>query len=160
MISPSRDTIALKIATTSPEQGCSESGTRRVGLAADKVPSLRREVVMPIKATPADGQSLGQYLDDGRRRAGYSLRTLAAITGYPMSRINRLLKDEVDRPSPATLVHLADALQLSTCRLFGLAGHPYPDLDDVLRGEYRLPDEAIARIHDIINDYAAPEGNS
>jgi transcriptional regulator with XRE-family HTH domain len=114
---------------------------------------------MPVKASP-DGPTLGRYLDDARQRAGFSLRALAAITGYPMSRINRLLKDEVERPSPATLVQLADALNLSASGLFALAGHPYPDLDDVLRNDYGLPDQAIAKVHDVIRAYAAPEGKS
>jgi transcriptional regulator with XRE-family HTH domain len=77
-----------------------------------------------------------------------------------MSRINRLLKDEVDRPSPATLVRLADALSLSACGLFALAGLPYPNLDDVLRTDYRLPHEAIAKVREVIAEYTAPEGKS
>lgn len=76
-----------------------------------------------------------------------------------MSRINRLLKDEVDRPSPATLMQLADALNLSACDLFTLADHPYPNLADILRAHYHLPDEAITKINAIISDYAAPERN-
>jgi transcriptional regulator with XRE-family HTH domain len=113
---------------------------------------------MPAPA-PTAGPSLGSYLDDARQCAGYSLRTLAAITGYPMSRINRLLKNEVDRPAPATLVHLADALGLSACRLFTLAGHPYPDLDDVLRSDYGLSAEAVATVRATIAAYTVPEGS-
>lgn len=112
---------------------------------------------MPTSTPPGGETTLGRYLDDARQHAGYSLRKLAAITGYPMSRINRLLKDEVDRPSPATLMQLADALNLPPCALFTLAGHPYPSLDDILRADYRLPDEAITKIHDIISGYAATE---
>jgi transcriptional regulator with XRE-family HTH domain len=112
---------------------------------------------MPYK--PTGGTTLGRYLDDARQQAGYSMRKLAASTGYPMSRINRLLKDEVGRPSPATLMQLSDALNLPVCGLFTLAGHPYPSLDDILRADYRLPDEAVAKIHDIIRDYAASERN-
>ena len=114
---------------------------------------------MPVNVSP-QGPTLGQYLDDARQRAGFSLRALAAITGYPMSRINRLVKDEVERPSPATLIQLADVLNLSACGLFTLAGHPYPNLDDMLRNDYRLPGEAIAKVHDVIDTYSAPEGKS
>jgi transcriptional regulator with XRE-family HTH domain len=109
---------------------------------------------------PPDGMTLGRYLDDARQHAGYSLRRLAAITGYPMSRINRLMKDEVDRPSPATLMQLANALDLSACALFTLAGHPYPEFDDMLRTDYGLPDEAITKIRDIIHGHATSEGNA
>jgi hypothetical protein len=70
------------------------------------------------------------------------------------------LKDDVERPSPATLVQVADALNLSASGLFALAGQPYPDLDDVLRNDYGLPDQAIAKVHDVIRTYAAPEGKS
>jgi transcriptional regulator with XRE-family HTH domain len=106
------------------------------------------------------GPTLGQCLDNARQRVGYSLRGLAAAVGVPMSRINRLLKDEVERPSPATLVRLADALDLSTCQIFTLAGHPYPDLDDLLRTDYGLPDDAITKVHDVLYEYAALEGKS
>ena len=116
-----------------------------------------REVVT-LANKPPEGPTLGQYIDDARQRAGYSLRGLAAITGYPMSRINRLLKDEVDRPSPVTLMRLADTLSLSACGLFALAGHPYPGLDDMLRNDYGLPGEAITKVHDVIRTYSAPEG--
>jgi hypothetical protein len=57
-------------------------------------------------------------------------------------------------------MQLADALELSACRLFALAGHPYPTLGDVLRTDYGLADEAITKVNAIIDAYAAPEGTS
>jgi transcriptional regulator with XRE-family HTH domain len=109
---------------------------------------------MPINPGP----TLGRLLDSVRRDAGYSLRQLAKETGMPMSRINRLLKDEVERPAPASLVRLAGALNLSVARLFTLAGHPYPNLDDLLRTDYSLSEEEIAEVTQMI-DRLAPEGD-
>jgi len=90
--------------------------------------------------------TLGAVLDSARRKAGYSLRQLAAVTGMPASRINRILKDNVEHPAPVSLVRLAGALGLSPARLFKLAGHPYPDLADLLRSDHGLSAEATAEI--------------
>jgi transcriptional regulator with XRE-family HTH domain len=103
------------------------------------------------------GPTLGQRLDAARSEAGYSLRKLAEITGIPMSSINRLLKDKVAEPSPTSLVRLAKVLDLTPSELFALAGLPYPDLDDLLRNGYGLPDEAIAEIKAIIAEHAHGE---
>jgi transcriptional regulator with XRE-family HTH domain len=103
---------------------------------------------------PPDGSSLGRRLEAAREEAGYTLRKLAEVTGVPMSSINRLLKDEVAEPSPTYLVELAKVLDLNPSELFALAGLPYPDLDDVLRNVYGLPDEIITEIHSLIADHA------
>jgi transcriptional regulator with XRE-family HTH domain len=110
---------------------------------------------MPTNAGP----TLGGLLDSARRDAGYSLRQLATVTGIPMSRINRLLKDEVERPAPASLVRLAGALNLSVAHLFTLAGHPYPNLDDLLRNDYGLPEGAITEVTQLV-DHLTPERRS
>ena len=89
-------------------------------------------------------QTLGELLDSARRDAGFSLRRLAAVTGMPASRINRLLKDEVERPAPASHMRLAGALDLSAARLFTMAGHPYPGLGDLLSTDYGLSEAAVA----------------
>jgi transcriptional regulator with XRE-family HTH domain len=97
--------------------------------------------------------TLGQELEDARQQAGLSLRDLAQLIELPHSRINRIVKDEVERPSPDTLVRLARTLNLSVARLFTLAGYPYPDLDDLLTTDYRLPQAAIAEIHQVISNH-------
>lgn len=101
------------------------------------------------RETPS-GTTLGGRLEEARRDAGLSLRQLAQATGIPMSSINRLLKDEVERPSPANLVRLAKVLELNPSELFTLAALPFPDLDDLLRTGYGLPEDAIAEIRAII----------
>jgi transcriptional regulator with XRE-family HTH domain len=103
------------------------------------------------------GPTLGQRLETARGDAGYSLRKLAEVTGIPMSSINRLLKDEVAEPSPASLVRLAKVLDLTPSELFALAGLPYPDLDDLLRNGYGLPEEAITEIRAIIDEHTGGE---
>lgn len=104
--------------------------------------------------------TLGRRLDEARRNAGYSLRKLAQATGIPMSSINRLLKDEVERPSAANLVRLAQVLNLKPGELFSLAGLPYPDLDELLREGYGLPEDAIAEVRAIVAEHTDPEGRA
>lgn len=89
-------------------------------------------------------ESLGSYLDQRRRLAGRGLRELARITDTSVSMVNRLLHDEIARPSPVTLALIAEALNLSLARLFTLAGYPYPDIDDILRSDHGLSDEEIS----------------
>ncbi len=110
---------------------------------------------MPPDAS--SGLTLGRRLEQARRDSGHSLRGLAEATGIPMSSINRLLKDEVDEPSPTSLVRLAKVLDLNPSELFGLAGLPYPELDDLLRNGYGLPDEAIQEIRAIIAEHTREE---
>lgn len=95
-------------------------------------------------------QTLGQHLESARHEAGYSLRQLAAISGLPMSSVNRLLKDEVEQPLPGHLMALARALELSEADLFLLAGLPIPNepasLDIMLRKGYGVSDEEIPEL--------------
>ena len=92
--------------------------------------------------------SLGQYLEQAREEAGVSLRQLVVATGIPQTTINRLLKDEVEKPNPEHLTRLADALELNASDLFMVAGLPIPrelpSIDALLRAEYDLPEEAVA----------------
>ena len=101
--------------------------------------------------------TLGQRLDEARGRAGYNMRKLAEVTGIPMTSIFRLIKDEIAEPSPTSLVRLAEALDLNPSELFALAGLPHPGLDDLLRNQYGLPDEAIAEIHAVITKHTGKE---
>ncbi|MDQ7903090.1 helix-turn-helix transcriptional regulator [Phytohabitans sp. ZYX-F-186] len=92
-------------------------------------------------------QTLGQYLESARQEAGYSLRQLAGISGLAMSSVNRLLKDEVEQPSPEHLTALARALELNATDLFLLAGLPIPEqaasLDIMLRKGYGVSDDEL-----------------
>lgn len=106
---------------------------------------------------------LGQYLEQAREDAGISLRQLVAATGIPQTTINRLLKDEVEKPNPEHLTRLADALELNASDLFMVAGLPIPQgmpsIEALLRAEYSLPEEAVAEakrnIQAIVEKYDA-----
>lgn len=93
------------------------------------------------------GESLGEHLEAARHEAGYSLRKLAALSGIPMSSVNRLLKDEVDQPLPEHLMALARALELNDTDVFLLAGLPIPQeaasLDIMLRKGYGVSDDEL-----------------
>lgn len=112
--------------------------------------------------------SLGQYLEQAREEAGCSIRQLVAATGIPQTTINRLLKDEVEKPNPEHLTRLADALELNASDLFMVAGLPIPQgmpsIDALLRTEYDLPDEAVAEakrnIQAIVEKYDAERPKS
>lgn len=107
--------------------------------------------------TDTPSESLGSYLDGQRRQAGYGLRELARITDTSVSKMNRLLNDEISRPSPVTLGLIADALNLSLVRLFTLSGYPYPDVDDLLRTDHGLSDEEISEFKGRLSGPSAPE---
>ena len=95
-------------------------------------------------------ESLGSVLEAARQAAGLSMRELASLSDMAKSSLERLLKDEVEQPSPANLMRLARVLELRPADLFLLAGLPLPEgspsLDVMLRTEFRLPPEAIAEI--------------
>jgi transcriptional regulator with XRE-family HTH domain len=92
--------------------------------------------------------TLGQYLEQCRQEAGLSLRQLAAASGIHPSSVNRLLKDEVEAPSPEHLMGIAEALDIRASDLFLLAGLPIPrelpSVDAMLRAEYGLSEEGLA----------------
>ena len=96
---------------------------------------------------PNEHMTLGHYLEQAREAAGMSHRQLAAASGVHPSSVNRLLKDEVDEPSPEHLVSLAEALDVSASDLFVLAGLPIPkelpSVDVMLRAEYGLSEEGL-----------------
>lgn len=104
------------------------------------------------------GTTLGDVLDSARNDAGYSLRQLAAVTAMPMSRLYRLLNNEVASPAPASLMQLAGALDLSLARLFKLAGHPYPSVEDLLTTDHGLPEDAVADVIRMIDRLATRRG--
>lgn len=95
-------------------------------------------------------QTLGQHLEAARQEAGHSLRQLAALSGLPMSSVNRLLKDEVEQPLPDHLIKLARALELNETDLFLIAGLPIPkeaaSLDIMLRKGYGVSDEEVPEL--------------
>mgnify|MGYP001175242092 CR=1 FL=1 len=108
--------------------------------------------------TPPGASTLGRRLDEARLEAGYSLRDLAKRAEVTTSMMNRLLKDEVDRPSPAILARVTSVLGLSLAQVFKLARYPYPSVDDLLRTDHGLTEEAIATIRDAIDEHESRKG--
>jgi DNA-binding XRE family transcriptional regulator len=108
--------------------------------------------------------TLGQYLEQARQEAGCSIRQLATESGVHRSSIERLLRDEVDEPSPDTLSRIASALELNATDLFVLAGLPVPkklpSVDVMLRTEYGLSEEGLAQAKRSIEAIAAKERDS
>ena len=104
-------------------------------------------------------QTLGEHLEAARQQAGHSLRQLAALSGLPMSSVNRLLKDEVEQPLPDHLMALARALELNETNLFLLAGLPIPreaaSLDIMLRKGYGVSDEEVPELKRQIEELIA-----
>jgi transcriptional regulator with XRE-family HTH domain len=100
--------------------------------------------------------TLGRHLEAARRQAGYSLRQLAALSGVPMSSVNRLLKDEVAQPTPEHLMALARVLECRDTDLFILAGLPIPaqgaSLEVMLRRSYGVRVEDTPRLKQQIED--------
>jgi transcriptional regulator with XRE-family HTH domain len=105
--------------------------------------------------------TLGQYLEHARQEAGCSIRQLATESGVHRSSIERLLRDEVDEPSPETLSRIASALELNATDLFVLAGLPVPkklpSVDVMLRTEYGLSEEGLEQAKRSIEAIAAKE---
>jgi DNA-binding XRE family transcriptional regulator len=105
--------------------------------------------------------TLGQYLEQARLEAGCSIRQLATESGVHRSSIERLLRDEVDEPSPETLARLASALELKASDLFVLAGLPIPkeipSVDVMLRSEYGLSEDGLAEAKRSIQEIARRE---
>lgn len=57
--------------------------------------------------------TLGQYLEKGREEAGLSLRQLASASGIHESTVNRLLKDQIEKPLAEQVQQLARVLELN-----------------------------------------------
>ncbi|MEV7321221.1 helix-turn-helix transcriptional regulator [Streptomyces sp. NPDC093970] len=105
--------------------------------------------------------TLGQYLEQGRKKAGLSLRQLAKAAGIPMSTVNHLLKDEIERPAAEHLQSIANVLELDMTDVFGFMGitppsglpgiAPYLRATTGLRGEDL--NEATEQIQKIIDKY-------
>lgn len=102
---------------------------------------------MDVNVKHAAG-TLGALIRQARERAGLSLRNLEAITGIPRATLNRLELDQVDNPSPDTLLRVAEALELNSDDLFTFVGYrsrtDLPSLAPYLRTKYRLPPNALA----------------
>lgn len=108
-----------------------------------------------------NGLKLGQYLEQARQRAGLSLRQLAAAAHIPMSTVNHLLKDEIDRPAAEDLQQIARVLELDEVDIFAYIGvtppKGLPGIAPYLRAKHGLRGDALSEaareIQNIINKY-------
>ena len=105
---------------------------------------------------------LGSYLLRARKERGYSLREVADKCGYSAAEICRVENGNRQKPSPALLRALADALVLSYPYLLQLAGYmddaepeeQTPDIGGVFRDENtgRIVDAATGAREMMQND--------
>lgn len=107
---------------------------------------------MNENATPAPAPAtLGVFVRRARKRAGFSFRDLAAITGISRPMLQRLELGQLSNPSPTLLRRLAEALELNSDDLFAFAGYrpsgSLPSLAPYLRAKYQLPPRAVAEAH-------------
>lgn len=96
-------------------------------------------------------ETLGAFLQSARKRAGLSLREVAAETGISKSMINKLELDEVGESRPSTLEALAASLSVSLVDIYAAAGYKpakgLPSFAPYLRSKYRkLPPDARAEL--------------
>lgn len=67
---------------------------------------------------------IGEILDKLMKKRGISQNSLDRVSGVPQSTIGRLIRGTAKDPRFSTVVHLADALDVST-DYFRLGGEPY-----------------------------------
>ncbi|MEV6831174.1 helix-turn-helix transcriptional regulator [Amycolatopsis sp. NPDC051102] len=103
--------------------------------------------------------TLGQYLEQGRQQAGLSHRQLASASGVHESTVNRLLKDQIEKPSAEQVQQLARVLELSIVDALAYIGvvrpRGLPSTKLYLREKFGLRgeqlDEATQEIQEIID---------
>lgn len=102
--------------------------------------------------------TLGAVLKEARESQDLNRYQLARLVAVDRSRITRW-EDDDSVPQPASLIALANVLELRTADVFSLAGLPLPEamtsLPAMLRAEYDLPPEAVADIQRYIAEVAA-----
>ncbi|WP_217921913.1 helix-turn-helix domain-containing protein [Miltoncostaea oceani] len=98
-----------------------------------------------------DPVRLEDVLRSARETSGLSIRRLAERTGLHHAGLARIELGE-QRPTPDTLLALAQALELDEADLFALAGYRLPDrlpsFPAYLRAKYRMPDEAATQLNE------------
>jgi transcriptional regulator with XRE-family HTH domain len=101
--------------------------------------------------------TLGQYLEQGRQEAGFSLRQLVGATGIPLTTIARLMKDEVENPQADLVQQLARVLELDVVDALAYIGvvrpRGLPSAKLYLREKYGLRGEVADEIQEIINKH-------
>lgn len=78
-------------------------------------------------------RTLGQVLQEARRRKGWSLRQAEENTGIHNAHISQIESGKIVRPAPALLWSLANAYGIDYPRLIRLAGHVTKDAGQATR---------------------------
>lgn len=99
----------------------------------------------------SDPVRLEEVLRTAREAGGLSIRRLAERAGIHHAGLARIEVGE-QRPTPDTLLALAQALELDESDLFALAGYRLPDrlpsFPAYLRAKYRMPEEAATQLNE------------
>jgi transcriptional regulator with XRE-family HTH domain len=94
---------------------------------------------------------LEDVLRTAREASRLSIRRLAERAGIHHAGLARIELGE-QRPTPDTLLALAQALELDEADLFALAGYRLPDrlpsFPAYLRAKYRMPEEAATQLNE------------
>lgn len=102
-------------------------------------------MTQPTHNTEGDTRALAAALRAARETAGLSIRRTAERAGIHHAGLARIELGE-QRPTPETLLRLAQVLELDEGELFTLAGYRLPDglpsFPTYLRTKYRMPAEA------------------
>jgi transcriptional regulator with XRE-family HTH domain len=103
------------------------------------------------KPRSTDPVRLEDVLRSARQASGLSIRRLAERAGIHHAGLARIELGE-QRPTPDTLLSLAQALELDEADLFALAGYRLPDrlpsFPAYLRAKYQMPDEAAVQLNE------------
>jgi transcriptional regulator with XRE-family HTH domain len=103
------------------------------------------------QSSGTDPVRLEDVLRTAREANGLSIRRLAERAGLHHAGLARIELGE-QRPTPDTLLSLAQALELDESDLFALAGYRLPDrlpsFPAYLRAKYRMSDEAATQLNE------------
>jgi transcriptional regulator with XRE-family HTH domain len=92
-------------------------------------------------------ETVGEYVRQKREEAGLSQRQLAQEASVSFSNISRLESGFHTNPTPGLLKNIADVLDVDLAELLAYLGIEVAgsgSLNDYLRRDYDLPDEAVA----------------
>lgn len=83
-------------------------------------------------------KTLGEYLAQGRKSKGLSLRTVESNIGISNAYLSQLENGKIQEPSPVVLQKLSKVYGLSYLESLRLAGYPVPEGSSVPRIVARL----------------------
>ncbi|WP_068616497.1 helix-turn-helix domain-containing protein [Paenibacillus tuaregi] len=104
---------------------------------------------------------LGEFIKEGRKRKGLSLRGLAEAAGISPSQLSKLERGQVKLPEDRTLERLAETLNVDKFDFFALAGRVYTEknadpTEEILQGIK----EVAASLEDFRNSFDAVQEES